>query len=564
MSIKNRVLLGTIIVVGLFLRLYGLNWDQGFHLHPDERFLTMVSTDISFPSSISEYFNRHTSSLNPENNKHTFFVYGLAPITINKFIGDLFLNTTYDTIHLQGRLLSAIADSIVILVIYKIVEIAEKRYRFHRSIKYLSAFFYSIAVLPIQLSHFFAVDTFLNMFGWVSVYYAIVFALSKKFIEKAKYISLTCIFLGLSFASKMSAIYFVPLISFFILIPLIERWTYKNSIIQKVLIILCGVVTFYLTLRIGSPYYFESGNILDPRISSQLIQNLKTLKTFDVPGYFPPATQWINAPWYLSQLNMFVFGLGIPYSIFAFIGIIRVFFKRRVVLWVFICWSMGILGYQVIQYAKTMRYLVFIYPIFAIYAAIGFYEFALLIKSFRSTFLNKIILLLCGVLVLIWPAAFMSIYTKNHSRVDASYWIYDNVPNGSTIAWEYWDDPLPLLVENPAGKQFKGEQIGIFDPDTPEKWNGIQNQLSRSDYYIMSSNRGWGSIPTVPERYPLTTDFYKDMFANKRGFTLIKEFTSYPSLFYLGIPIDFPDQWAEEAFTVYDHPKVMIFKKNNE
>jgi len=28
----------------------------------------------------------------------------------------------------------------------------------------------------------------------------------------------------------------------------------------------------------------------------------------------------------------------------------------------------------------------------------------------------------------------------------------------------------------------------------------------------------------------------------------------------LGIPVDFPDQWSDEAFTVYDHPKVMIYQ----
>jgi hypothetical protein len=315
-------------------------------------------------------------------------------------------------------------------------------------------------------------------------------------------------------------------------------------------------------LRLGSPYYFETGNLFDLRISTQLMHSLETLKSFNTPGYFPPATQWINAPWYLSPLNMFVFGLGVPYSILAFIGIVYLLRKKKGVIVFFIVWSLGILAYQTVQFAKTMRYLIFIYPIFAIYAAVGFHEVRLLIKRIPERWVRHFALLFISISVMVWPMAFMSIYTKNHSRVDASYWIYDTIPNGSTIAWEYWDDPLPLLVRNPSHKQFKSEQIGIFDPDTAEKWNGIQHQLLRSDYYVMSSNRGWGSIPTVPERYPLTTDFYKDMFANKRGFTLVKEFTSYPSLRYLGIPLDFPDYWAEEAFTVYDHPKVIIFERN--
>ena len=38
---KHQIILGLIFVLAFVLRIYGLNWDQGFHLHP-ERFLTML------------------------------------------------------------------------------------------------------------------------------------------------------------------------------------------------------------------------------------------------------------------------------------------------------------------------------------------------------------------------------------------------------------------------------------------------------------------------------------------------------------------------------------------
>ena len=47
------------------------------------------------------------------------------------------------------------------------------------------------------------------------------------------------------------------------------------------------------------------------------------------------------------------------------------------------------------------------------------------------------------------------------------------------------------------------------------------------------------------------------MFQGKLGFELVRTFTSYPNLG----PLQFNTQFAEEAFTVYDHPKVMIFQK---
>jgi hypothetical protein len=76
---------------------------------------------------------------------------------------------------------------------------------------------------------------------------------------------------------------------------------------------------------------------------------------------------------------------------------------------------------------------------------------------------------------------------------------------------------------------------------------------------ILSSNRLWGSIPKVPERYPTTSKFYADLFAERLNFTKVAEITSYPTVPVLNIQIN--DDSSEEAFTVYDHPKVLIYKR---
>ena len=81
----------------------------------------------------------------------------------------------------------------------------------------------------------------------------------------------------------------------------------------------------------------------------------------------------------------------------------------------------------------------------------------------------------------------------------------------------------------------------------------------------------------MPERYPLTTLYYRELLgcpsnqeiipcyyeakANRKGklgFDLVAVFETFPKLGNFEIN----DQYAEEAFTFYDHPKVFIFKKN--
>ena len=607
---KSRLVLFCILFLGLFLRLYGNNWDQGWHLHPDERFLTMVGVDVKIPPSINQYLNQQTSSFNPVNKGHGFYVYGTFPVLLNKIIATYIDNDTYDLFNLQGRVLSGVADFLIIIIIYKLIELGEKKLKFTTSIKYFGAFFYAIAVLPIQLSHFFTVDTFLNLFCWLSLYFSVklgVYSRNAKHVthnvqhqnnfqknvtrytlHATRFASLSGLFLGLAIACKVSAIYFAPLIGIVVLwriivsldpslykcIPQDDR---KGSHSEKSeessegterrkigLLVLFGLTVFilscYFALRFGSPYYFETNSIFNPQLSKIFINNINTLKSFENPqALYPPAVQWVSKSYFFVLKNMIFFGVGPFYFLLSCIGVFLLVRKKNIIVIISILWCVLFTIYQSLQFAKTMRYLIFIYPFLAIFAAVGLsYVFFLLKKT--SNVIRYTICALCFAMIIVWPLAFMSIYTKDHSRVAASKWIYEHIPQNSSITYEYWDDPLPLMVQNPATRNYKGIQINIFDPDTQDKWKKINNQLAQVDFYVMSSNRGWGSIGDALKIYPQTSIFYKNLFAGKLGFKKISEFTSYPSLRYLGIPIDFPDQWAEEAFTVYDHPQVLIYR----
>ncbi|NLF14772.1 MAG: hypothetical protein GX597_23525 [Anaerolineaceae bacterium] len=146
------------------------------------------------------------------------------------------------------------------------------------------------------------------------------------------------------------------------------------------------------------------------------------------------------------------------------------------------------------------------------------------------------------------------------------------VSYGSVIANEHFDDPLPFNMFGYAafgsglyrsldvgypGSTNCLDQLSLYDEDTPEKLEVLLDALDQADYIMMSSGRLWQSIPRLPMRYPMTTRYYELLFAEELGFELAAEFHSYPRLF----GIEFDDTWAEEQFTVYDHPRVHIYRK---
>jgi YYY domain-containing protein len=134
---------------------------------------------------------------------------------------------------------------------------------------------------------------------------------------------------------------------------------------------------------------------------------------------------------------------------------------------------------------------------------------------------------------------------------------------GAAIANEHFDDPLPFNMDGRIGfgsGPYRGLDLTLYDEDTPEKLEQLLDTLDEADYISMSSGRLWQSIPRLPMRYPVTTRYYELLFNEKLGFEKAAEFHSYPRLF----GVEFDDTWAEEQFTVYDHPKVLIYRKTDD
>lgn len=560
---KEHLLLVVILLLGALFRFYGLNWDQGQHLHPDERFLTMVTQAIQWPKTLGEYFDTNTSPLNPHNQNFSFFVYGTFPLFLTKFLGGIFQMTDYFTITLFGRGLSAFLDTLSILLIFLI---GKKVFPFSK-IGLLAAFLYAISVLPIQLSHFYATDTFLNFFLLATTFFLTRLAYERNYIWSL----LSGICFGLSLASKISALEFLSFIAVLFLLILI-LWREK-LIIHLFVFTLAAFVVF----RIGQPYAFAGNTFFNISLNPQFIQNLQELKNLSIPyGYFPPSVQWHNtSPIIYPLQNMVLWGLGLPIGTISILSVftiaydlftkLKIGFSKRnldpetILLISFITSVIIIFVYQAIQFVKPVRYFIIIYPFLSLVNAYFLVKIFLWLSRKVSRPVTSFAFMILFFSFIVWPVAFFSIYTKSHSRVAASEWIYQNIPIGSKIGTEHWDDGLPLSFDSKRNNTlYHFEELPMFDEDSDEKWSKLNMKLRGIDYIVLSSNRAYGSVVRLPQRYPQTILFYKDLFEGRLNFVKVAEFTSRPTIFGFEII----DDNADETFTVYDHPRVIIYKRS--
>jgi hypothetical protein len=149
----------------------------------------------------------------------------------------------------------------------------------------------------------------------------------------------------------------------------------------------------------------------------------------------------------------------------------------------------------------------------------------------------------------------------------------------SILSNESWDEglPFPFLGRDPFGELYNGLTMEVRWPDDANKKKMFLDNLAQVDYIIVPSQRAIWSVPRIPRTYPMTMEYYRALFDGQLGFDLV---AAFQSPFQFG-PLEISDvggtvAWnkkptlplfnnnllaAEEAFSVYDHPPVWIFKK---
>ena len=623
--------LAAVLILALALRLYGLDWDEGFDWtpHPDERAIMFKVVELSFPgiSDLPLLLNADESPWNPR-----WFPYGSLPIYILKFTGafsGFIPGLDPNDLRVPGRAVSALADVVTVALVYALGAMI-----WSRKVGLLASALTAIAVIHVQLSHFFAVDTLMALLCFASVLFLVRVARSGRLSDSI----LAGLFLGLGLATKISV---APILAAYVVAHFIAAFGLADSddspnipftdrISHAIGNAALGGLVIIAAFLIAQPYA-----LLDwTRFSADITEQSEMVRRI---RDYPYTRQYIDtAPYLYHVQQLSVWGFGLPLGIVGWAGTLYAA-VRGLRLW----WALGyllvgvclpaavliastsfaaivlssaiavgalivtlpvrspdtrmtalllswVIPYFLITGAfdvKFMRYLIPITPFLLLFGA------KMLADIWRATgrLANSVRLptrLALGLLgasafafTLFYAVSYLGIYAETHSAVRAGEWISANVPRDSLILREHWDEGVPDL------HGYRLEELQLYNPDNETKLSAMSDQLASADYILIFSNRLYGTIPRLPERYPVTREYYEQLFSGELGYSLEAHFDAHPNLFGIAFlddtfgrpdlpapigleqsapyPLSLNLGFADESFSVYDHPKLLLFRNES-
>ena len=522
---RFRWLLLALVIFALAVRLFGLDFDQSHHFHPDERRIAEAVTQLS---------------LRPFQPNPHFFAYGSFPLYVTKIVTAALSNfhswfSSYDAAILVGRALSALWGTATVLLLVLL-----GRRLFGETVGLLAGLLLSATVLHVQNSHFAVNDVPLTFL----VLLALTFMLGIAEGRGPRAFAVAGAAVGLAVATKFSALpLFLPLV-----VAAFLRWRSDRSLARAGRGLALAGGCAFAAFAVGEPYA-----LLDARI--YLRDVLEQSQMVRHAGLFPYTNQYVGVPKLLYDLRELVlWGMGPLLGLATLIGTVRRLRLRRPETqpadWILLAWVVPFFAVTVSFDVKFLRYLLPIYPMLILWGTAWLQGWA---ERSRAGRLARGIVVAGTALYLF---AFLAIYARPHSSVSASAWFYRHVAPGSKVLIQDWDEGFPLSLPGRSAESFRVASFPFYDPDEPGKIARLARELASSDYVVLQTKRLYGAVARVPSKYPLTNNFFRELFAGDLGFALVQEVASRPTL--LGIQL--PTELADESFSVYDHPKVLIFR----
>ncbi len=267
-------------------------------------------------------------------------------------------------------------------------------------------------------------------------------------------------------------------------------------------------------------------------------------------------------PYLYHWTHLWPLGIGWPLTILFIFGLSYSLWKidhqkGLILLWI------GIYFYVIgsLQ-AKPIRYLLPLLPFLALLSA----DFCVwFIRSPQLARARKLAIGICAAVFMysaIYGVAFASLYTREDSRIQAARWIDQHIPANSRIGVERGGFSMRGMI-NSKKYAVRPIKMGVLFTlrgftTCKAEFIFVQDQLSHLDYIAITDVNRYQQFTAAPELVPGGAAFYQTLVDGEVGFDLVQRFRHHPSLG----SIAFKDDGSEPTFVGFDHPTVMIFKKN--
>ncbi len=575
-AVLDTIIIASLAILLVYSRFVGLGWGLPYPMHPDERNIAVAILQLSCPDITS------TTCLHPK-----FFAYGQLSIYLGSVIAHLFafskdtsFTISFEHATLALRFISASASVATAFVIMQIVQTVAGAVR--KPLLYLTAVVVIYVPGFIQFAHFGTTESLLML------YYALLLYIAIRFIRfemsLPRFVSMSGMIMGVALGTKVSAVIFVAIPAVAMVYKVFEGMQIKPFI--KLLfsgIQMIAIATIFFAIT--SPYNLIAWNDFMGSMNYESSVGLGTYRAFYTRQFE------YTIPFIFQFIKVFPFTLGGPLFFIAIMGFIFLPFTR-----VYNFLRLQIVLFFIpsaIIYAKWARFLTPIFPAFVLMGAL-YLIYLLNRASDRTTQLALTVLAGLIVVVVALPGlAYMTIYKAPDVRFIASQWVYKNIPSSSTILSEtanVVDIPVPSDLVNASeyeGMSYDYISFNYYELDNePNLPFQLDTHLSSAEYIFVPSRRVFynhtcyrfvdgkvvrvtglsgyetGICEEYDSRYPLLNTYYKDLFMRKNEFVQVAEFSSFPRIELFGKTfLEFPDEDAEETWTVFDHPVIRIYKR---
>ncbi|MGH2617931.1 MAG: ArnT family glycosyltransferase, partial [Thermomicrobiales bacterium] len=374
----SAVALLIVLLAALAVRLYGIDWDDGADLHPDELFITNFVLSgrigLDWPLVVDDLLDPARSGLNPRSadpatGQFREFAYGALPLWVtdatawamSRLTGSNW--NTADRVYLVGRAISAVLSALTVVPIAMIgAAIAG------RSAGLLAALFAALAPMSIQLAHFFTTDSWLTFFVSICLVACIGAARSGR---TARFAVAGATF-GLAMATKGSVFALAVPIVVAVLVDASRRFAaegatfaFRSGLVRSAAAAGSAAIAFFA---------FEPYALLRPDVYLHSIRVQADIASgaFDVPF----TRVYAGTVPFLYQIEQFVrWGYGPAAGPLAIAGIVMLALlavRRRCAPAVIVMsWLIAYGGVILLSDVKFLRYLEPLAPVFAVAAALA-------------------------------------------------------------------------------------------------------------------------------------------------------------------------------------------------